>query len=211
MLLSRSIRSFATVLSATLALSCADSSPTGTSPLDDGLLADVAGAVEAPIIQVIGFVPDATGRTARPVPWSPTRPKVSYSVSGTISPKGGLLSIPEADFTIRFPAGAVSQPINVTITADPNFVAYKMEPHGIVFARPVIIVQRLRNTAVFGSPLMSQLFGAYLADDLADLTKVLSANEIESSITFFVPGQPSLPHSSGWTIRHFSRYMLASG
>lgn len=214
MIRSRFIRSFALVLSAAAGISCADSSPTGPSlpaAADDGLLSDIIAGVPEPVVQVVGFVPDATGRTVHPVPWSPGRPKVSYSVSGTISPQGGTLSLPEADFTIRFPSGAVSQPTKVTITSDPNFVAYTMEPHGIVFARPVVIIQRLRNTAVFGSPLTSQLFGAYLADNLSDLATVLAAREIELSITIFVPGSPTLPQATGWSINHFSRYMLASG
>ncbi len=215
MIRSRFIRSFVLALSAAVALSCADSSPTAPAPASaqDGLLSGLIGGLVQPVIKVVGFVADATGLIVHPVAWSLSHPQVSYSVSGTITPWGGTLSIPEADFTITFPIGAVSQPIAVTITSDPSYVAYKMEPHGIRFARPVVITQRLRNTAVSGQPLSSQLFGAYLANDdpLLDLGSLLHVDEIETSITIFAPGSSTLPETTVWSINHFSRYMLASG
>jgi hypothetical protein len=124
---------------------------------------------------------------------------------------GGTLTIPETDFAITFPAGALSHSTLITITADPNYVAYKMEPTGTRFAKPVVVTQLLRNTAIAGRPLSGQLFGAYIADDLLDLGKLLNALEIESTLTIFKPSNPTLPESSSWTINHFSRYMLASG
>jgi hypothetical protein len=215
MIRSRFIRSFVLALSAAVALSCSDTSPTGPSvpvTAQDGLLSGVIGGVLQPVFKVVGFVADATGLTVHPVAWSPARAKVSYSVSGTITPWGGTLTIPQADFTITFPMGAVSQPVNVTITSDPDYVAYRMQPHGIRFARPVVITQRLRNTAIYGQPLSSQLFGGYLADDLLPLGNVLNVlNEIEASVTIFAPGSTALPEITTWSINHFSRYMLASG
>jgi hypothetical protein len=74
-----------------------------------------------------------------------------------------------------------------------------------------VVTQRLRNTAVYGQPLTSQIFGAYVADDLLDLGQILNALEIELSATIFVPGSSSLPDVEVWTVNHFSRYMLASG
>lgn len=214
MIRSRFIRSLALALSGAIALSCSDISPTGPqapATAQDGLLSGLIGGVLQPVVKVVGFVADATGLTVHPVAWSPARAKVSYSVSGTITPWGGTLTIPQADFTITFPVGAVSQLINVTITSDPNYVAYTMEPHGIKFARPVVVTQRLRNTAVFGQPLSSQLFGAYHSDDTLDLGTLLNVLEIESSATIFAPGSSTLPEISTWSINHFSRYMLASG
>ncbi len=205
------VRAFPIVLSAAIALSCSDVSPTGPQTpaiAQDGLL----GGVLQPVGKLVGFVADATGLTVHPVAWNQNRAKVSYSVSGTITPWGGTLTIPQADFTITFPIGAVSQPINVTITSDPDYVAYRMEPHGIKFAKPVVITQRLRNTAIYGQPLSSQLFGGYLADDLLPLGSILNVlNEIEASATIFAPGSTTLPEITTWSINHFSRYMLASG
>ena len=215
MIRSRFIRSFALALSAAVALSCSDGSPTAPSApvsAQDGLLSGVIGGLLQPVVKVVGFVADVTGRTVNPVAWSSTRPKVPYSVSGTITPWGRTLSIPEADFTITFPVGAVSQPIDVTITSDPDYVAYSMSPEGTKFAKPVLITQRLRNTAVFGQPLSSQLFGVYRSNDSVPLGSVLGVlDEIEASATIFAPGSLTFPEITVWSINHFSRYMLASG
>lgn len=216
MIRSRFVRSFSLVLTAAVAISCADSSPTGpAAPLkaQDGLLSGVLGLLKPIAPELIGFIGDATGLTVHAVKWDADRPKVSYSVTGTIGVQGGTLSIPNADFTITFPYGAVSQPTVIKITSDPNYVAYTMYPHGIRFAKPVAVTQRLKNTEVYGVPLTSHLFGAYVSDDLLDLGKILNALEIELSTTIFAPNPDNarLPDTQIWIINHFSRYMLASG
>ena len=215
MIRSRFVRSTLLVFTAVVALSCSDS-PTSPKPLaptqaQDGLLSGLVGGLLQPLIKVVGFVADATGITVHPVAWGPNHERVSHSVSGVVTQWGGTLVIPETDFAITFPAGALSRSTLITITADPDYVAYKMEPTGIRFAKPVVVTQLLRDTQIYGRPLSGQLFGAYIADDLLDLGKVLNALEIETSITIFKPSQPSLPESSSWTVNHFSRYMLASG
>jgi hypothetical protein len=216
MIRSRFVRSFSLVLTAAFAISCADSSPTGpAAPLqaNNGLLSGLLGVLKPIAPDLIGFVGDATGLTVHPVKWNAARPKVSYSVTGTIGVSGGTLSIPDADFTITFPYGAVSQPTVIKISSDPNYVAYTMSPHGIRFAKPVVVTQRLKNTEVYGVPLNSHLFGAYLADDVLDLGTVLHALEIELSTTIFAPNPANapLPDTQIWIVNHFSRYMLASG
>lgn len=221
MIRSRFVRSSVLALSAFVALSCSDSSPTAPSapvsglgaPVNskDALLVGLLDGLLQPVTSTVAFVSDATGLTAKPVAWNSSYAKVSHTVSGTITPWGGTLTIPESDFTITFPVGAVSQPTLITITSDPNYVAYKMAPQGIRFAKPVLVTQRLRNTAVYGQPLSSQLFGAYVADDLLDLGTILHALEIELSTTIFAPGSSTLPDTELWTVNHFSRYMLASG
>lgn len=214
MIRSRFVRSTLLVFTALVALSCSDS-PTSPPPAptqaQNGLISGLVGGLLQPVVKVVGFVADATGITVHPVAWDADHEKVSHTVSGVISQWGGTLVIPETDFAITFPAGAVSNSTLITITADPNYVAYKMQPTGIRFAKPVVVTQSLRQTAIYGRPLSGQLFGAYIADDLLDLGKLLDALEIESSLTIFKPSNPTLPESSSWTINHFSRYMLASG
>jgi hypothetical protein len=125
-------------------------------------------------------------------------------------PSGGTLTIPQSDFTLTFPSGAVKQPTFITITSDPNFVAYAMEP-SMTFARPLVATQRLRKTVVYGNALPSPLFGAYVDTHIDLLTGLFHALEIELSATVFAPGSTNLPEATSWTINHFSRYMLASG
>jgi hypothetical protein len=166
------------------------------------------------VTTVVNFVANANVND-NAVAWNSSYTHVSHTVSGTISPWGGTLTIPQSDFTITFPVGAVSQPTLITITSDPNYVAYKMYPH-MTFAKPLVVTQRLRNTVVYGKPLITKIFGAYVDDSNVDLLgnllgTVFNALEIELSATLYVPGSSTLPDISTWTINHFSRYMLASG
>ena len=56
-----------------------------------------------------------------------------------------------------------------------------------------------------------QAFTAYIADDDVNLGGVLPVLELEPSNTVFSLFSPQLPQAEVWTIRHFSRYILASG
>ena len=111
---------------------------------------------------------------------------------------------------MEFPAGAVRSAITITVTADDKYVAYKMEPSGTQFLKDVTITQSLGVTSLNGSPLRSQLFAAYIADDNIKLSGKVPVLEIEPSKTIFSP-LSGLPEAQVWVIRHFSRYMLASG
>jgi hypothetical protein len=216
MIRSRFLRTSVLTLSAFVALSCTDS-PTAPTPIkpaaagQDALLGGLLGGLLQTVTQVVQFVGDATGLSVRAVAWNSAYVHESHTVSATISPWGGTLTIPESDFTMTFPMGAVSQPTLITVTSDPNYVAYKMQPQGIKFAHPVVVTQRLRKTAVYGQPLTGSLFGAYVSDDLLDLSGIIHALEIELSTTIFQSGSSTLPEMETWTINHFSRYMLASG
>jgi hypothetical protein len=228
MIRSRFVRAPLLALSAFVALSCSDNSltapvapptpPTASATatkvtdqdLQNSLLGGLLGGVLRTVTSVVGFVADATGLTVHAVAWNSSYDHVSHTVSGAISPWGGTLRIPESDFTLVFPMGAVSQTTTITITSDPNYVAYKMEPSGIRFSKPLIATQGLAQTSVYGKPLNGKLFGAYISDDLLDLGQLLHALEIELSTTLFAPGSGT-PELSSWTINHFSRYMLASG
>jgi hypothetical protein len=214
MIRSRFVRSLVVGFTAFGLISCADS-PTAPkvapAQAQAGLLSGLLGGILQPVTSIVGFVADATGLTVHAVKWDAEQPQVSYSVTATIQPWGSTVTLPETDLTVVFPYGAVSQPTTITITSDPNYVAYSMYPHGLKFAKPVAVTQRLRKTAVYGQPLSGKLFGAYTNDDLIDLGKLLHALEIELSTTIFTPNSNNLPDTEVWIINHFSRYMLASG
>ncbi|HEV7595040.1 MAG TPA: hypothetical protein VGO33_08585 [Gemmatimonadaceae bacterium] len=223
MIRSRFLRSSVLVLSAFVALSCSDTSPTApaAAPVSairagttqDALLGGLLGGLLKVVASVVGFVGNANVNV-NAVPWNSSYTHVSHTVSGTISQWGGTLTIPESDFTITFPAGAVSKPTPISITSDANYAAYAMYPH-MTFARPVVVTQRLRKTVVYGKPLTTKLFGAYVDQPSLDLLgnllgSVFNALEIELSATLYVPGSSTLPEITTWTVNHFSRYMLAS-
>jgi hypothetical protein len=217
MIRSRFVRTSVLVLSAFVLVSCSDNSPTApatairTGTPQDALLGGLLGGLLKTVTSIVGFVANAD-KNVSPVAWNSSYAKVPHTVSGTIMPWGGTLTIPQSDFTITFPAGAVSQPTPITITSDPDYVAYTMLPH-MTFAKPLVVSQRLRNTVVYGKPLPSPIYGAYVDDTpiVSLLGIVFHALEIELSATVYAPGSTTLPEISGWTINHFSRYMLASG
>jgi hypothetical protein len=143
--------------------------------------------------------------------WWDRRYDQAISVSKTIDAAGGTISIPQTGLTVSFPQGALTGPLNITITADKDYVAYRFAPAGTTFLKDVTVTQQLNNTAIFGDPLRSQLYAAYIADDNIKLSGSVPVVEIEPSTTIFSVLNPLLPQAEVWIIRHFSRYMLASG
>ena len=133
------------------------------------------------------------------------------SVSKTIDASGGTISLPQTGLTVSFPRGALQSALKITITADKDYVAYKFDPAGTQFLKDVTVTQALDNTTVFGEPLRTQLYAAYIADDNLKLSGNVPVLEIEPSTTIFSALNPLLPQAQVWVIRHFSRYMLASG
>jgi hypothetical protein len=218
MLRSRFARSLTLVLFTFVAVSCSDFNPTAPqvqapAQAQDGLLSGLVGVVTnllGSVLKVIGFQTDPNGIPVQAVKWAPTHVNQTRTVSATIGLKGGTLAIPGSDFTITFPYGALTQPTAISITSDANgYVTYDMQPHGIRFARPVLVTQRLKNTSVYGTPAALNAFGAYFSHDLLDLSGILRALEIETTTIF--SGSSGQPEVETWIINHFSRYMLASG
>ena len=219
MIRSRFVRSFTLVLATFAALSCSDYSPTAPAPAaapsqaQDGLLSGLIGVVTdlvGDVIKVIGFRTDPNGIDVNAVKWAPSHVNQMRTVSGTIGYNGGTLSIPGSDFLIVFPKGALSSPTAISITSDASgYVSYDMKPHGLRFARPVIVTQRMRNTEVYGTDRALNSFCAYFPNDLLNLDGILKALEIETTTIF--SGSDGQAEVQTWMLNHFSRYMLASG
>lgn len=218
MIRSRFVRSSALVLAAFVALSCSDYSPTAPKAAptvaQDGLLSGLLGTVTGllgTVIKVIGGVVDPNGIEVRAVQWAPSHVNEVRSVSGTIGVNGGSLSIPGSDFTITFPYGALSQSTAITIISDASgYVSYDMRPHGLTFATPVLVTQKLRNTTLYGTPEVWNSFGAYFPEDPTILSGLLRAVETTTTTILAAP-DGSAPAIHVWQLKHFSRYMLASG
>src|SRR2546423_5493047 len=216
----RFVRSTLLVLTTAVALSCSDFSPTGPqapAQAQDGLLSGLVGSVVdllGSVIRIIGFQASPDGVASLPVhavQWSAGHVNQARSVSAVIGYNGGTLTIPGSDFTITFPYGAVTQATSITILSDESgYVSYDMLPHGLRFNKPVIVTQRLGNTAVYGTPLALNAFCAYFLDNPVDLTALLKALEIETTTIFSDPRSGQVEVET-WQLNHFSRYMLASG
>jgi len=132
-----------------------------------------------------------------------------FTVKQTINPSGGVISIPQSGLTMAFPAGAVSTSIEITVTSDDKYVAYKMEPSGTQFQKDVTVTQLLSFTQVRGKRLKNPLLAAYIADDKLSLAGKIPVLELEPSTTTYST-LTGLPETQVWLIKHFSRYMLAS-
>lgn len=216
MIRSRFIRSSALVLATFATVSCSDYSPTGPlapAQAQDGLLSGLLGIVTnllGTIIKVIDYVYDPNGIPVTGVKWSGAHTNQVRTASGYIGLAGGTLAITGSDFTITFPYGALSKTTLVTITSDASgYVSYDMQPHGITFSKPVIVTQRLQNTAVYKTSKALNSFGAYFSQDLLSLSGLLEALEIEKT-TIYSSTSVGQAEVETWELRHFSRYMLAS-
>ena len=226
MIRSRFVRSFVLVLTTFVAISCADYTPiepiAAPTKAQDGLIGDLLGVVTGllgSIIRVISFQSDPNGIPVTAIKWAPTHANQTRTVSASIGYNGGTLSMPGSDFTINFPKGALSTSTWITITSDASgYVSYDMKPHGLRFAKPVIVTQSLKNTAVYKTPVALNAACAYFSKDLLDLSGLLKAVEIEKTTIYSAPsGQQSgqqqqlVPEVETWQLNHFSHYMLASG
>jgi ZU5 domain len=201
-------RSLAIVAGAFIIASCSEAGISGPNANQERIAA--TASVQPVANRLLNNVTDGTKVELKALWWSKQHKDV-IKVSKTIDQSGGTISIPETGLTLSFPAGAVAAPITITITSDDKYVAYKMEPTGTRFLKDVTATQQLNATSIFGSPLRSQLYAAYIAEDNIKLSGKVPVLEIEPGTTIFSALSSLLPQAHVWTIRHFSRYMLASG
>jgi hypothetical protein len=217
MIRSSFIRSCTLVFATFVALSCSDYSPTGPqapAKAQDGLLSGLIGLVTnllGTVLHVITYQYDANGIPVNAVKWTGTHVNQTRSVSAYIGQGGGTLALPSSDFTITFPRGALSQLTLITVVSDGiGYVSYDMKPHGLKFATPVVVTQRLQNTSVYGTSLALKAAGAYFPQDPLNLSGTIKALEIEAT-TIFSSKNDGKADVETWLLNHFSRYMLASG
>lgn len=201
-------RSLAVVAGAIIIASCSEAGISGPNTNQERIA--TTASVQPAADRLLDHVSDVSRLELKAVWWKKQHKDV-IKVSKTIDQSGGTISIPETGLTLSFPAGAVAAPITITVTSDEKYVAYKMEPTGTKFLKDVTATQQLNTTSIFGSPLRRQLYAAYIPDDNVKLTGKVPVLEIEPGTTIFSVLSSLLPQAHVWTIRHFSRYILASG
>ena len=126
------------------------------------------------------------------------------SRSAVIGPAGGSIEIDELGFRFTVPAGAVSAPTNISVTAVAgSVVAYEFEPHGLQFDERATFSQELRYTGLTGL-LGIVMRGAYfdarsdiLPDGTADVSEI-----IPTRLDLF-------PLRVRFPVKHFSGYIVA--
>ena len=122
-------------------------------------------------------------------------------------PLGGSTTNTATGLTFTVPAGALSGNVTITITALAGSpVAYRFEPHGLVFAQNATIRQDLTvTTANLLTGLL--LSGAYFSSDTLELdgSGLAIVSEVIGAIT------NPLTMTATFPVGHFSGYILASG
>ena len=193
---------------AAVGTACSDSTGPATLPLSaapdashQALLGGLIGTVTQTLANLL--VPPVTRTT-------PLETDVTWSFSA--GPSGAASFNAGVGLSIVFPPNALATNQTITVTAlKGSPVAYKFEPHGLVFARKVVLTQDLRGTSaggLLGSLLSaSSLQGAYFATDRLETTSggLAKVSELLPALS------SALTQTVTFGIEHFSGYIVASG
>ncbi|HEU0298913.1 MAG TPA: hypothetical protein VFR37_05645 [Longimicrobium sp.] len=130
----------------------------------------------------------------------------NFVATSTIGPEGGTIRLPDAGFSITFPANAVASPTSITVAAVPGYaVAYLFHPHGLVFAQPAVATQDLRSTrAPRTTSGLRQMEGAYFPGLESLLGLVATVSETRPALV------DADARKMTWTVEHFSGYAVST-
>jgi ZU5 domain len=190
------MRKFATSVLAVLAIGiggCSDARSTApTAPV----------APDAPREGLLlGFI--STSTTLRRA----TRLERDITVGARIGSEGGVIAIPEAGLRLVVPAGAVAAPTDFSATAvQGRAVAYEFQPHGVRFAKPLVLTQELRGTEWFGIPLLD-----FRAGYFTDRTKLDTENATAQLAEILPLSLDLLRLQARFDVPHFSGYVISTG
>lgn len=117
--------------------------------------------------------------------------------SDFIGRAGGRIELDDAGLTIYFPRGAVPFRTLITVVAPAgNLLGYEFHPHGLVFQKPVFVIQDLEDINI---PRKKSLVAAYFEGRLG-------ASVIGAEILSFKKYGDRLV----FKIEHFSGYVIAT-
>lgn len=193
----RALLSFA-VVSAGIALFSACSDASLTAPRHAGQSAALLGEVVEPASTVGNVLMSPLHRRTaldQPVTWS--------FVAG---PNGAVSSNWATGLTIAVPRGALGSNVTITVTAVAGTaVAYAFEPHGLQFAKDVVLTQSLRATNLGVLNLVLPQGGHFEGSAPVFSGPFALVNETS-------PGWLNLlQNSMSFPIRHFSGWIAGSG
>jgi hypothetical protein len=127
------------------------------------------------------------------------------AASATIGAEGGRVALASTGLTLTVPAGAVSAPTRFEVAAIPGaLVAYDFRPHGVAFAKPVVLEQRLRGTAPI--PSGAALEGGSFADP-TQLDLVAGVAQVDEYAPAAVAADGRVARVA---VRHFSGWLLTT-
>jgi hypothetical protein len=156
----------------------------GAPPL--GVVADEKGAAIHPVSREIALDTD-----------------VSWSFD--VGPAGTTVRHPSTGLTISVPAGAVTAPTHITVIALRGApLAYRFEPHGLQFERPLTLTQSLHGLHL---PRSLGLLAGYFPNDSLATDAVTG----DARVSEILPVQIDVRgHNAVLYVHHFSGYTVAS-
>lgn len=139
--------------------------------------------------------------------WNERRAEAALAVE-TIGAEGGSVELPQTGLVLTVPAGAVASPTRFVVRSLPgHVVGYEFEPHGVTFAKPLVVEQQLRGTVrrQEGGEAAA-LEGGYFAD----ASQLDDAGGV-ARIAEFRPARLSRDGSLvRFEVHHFSGYVIAT-
>jgi len=204
-----------TLLLGVTALTTSECSPDGSSPVapapNASLLSPLTSTLGGVVNGVVNVVLTLVPVVVRNQPLAH-----DVSVTQSIGPAGGTITLPGTGTTIVFAPGAVATATSITATANAgSLLVYSFAPHGITFKAPVTLTADLTATNMNTHPeLISTLGGGYTPDGLLDLDGLGNAliSELNPATAKTVgTGTATQVTSASFVIPHFSGYILAGG
>lgn len=122
---------------------------------------------------------------------------------------GGNYTLPGTGLRIIIPGGALrGKGFTLTVTAIAGpMIAYSFEPHGTVFALPLMMTQDMSATSYSRLQNKAAVEVGYFAD-----RSKLDLARNQALISEFLPAAPDWTgHHLRFQVRHFSGYMMSSG
>jgi hypothetical protein len=138
----------------------------------------------------------------------------AVSVTKTVGAAGGVLAIPNSSVILNIPAGALTLPVSITMTALPgDVVAYEFAPHGLVFLKPATLIQRLSETQEKGQGGQNGQYGNGTTTDPVELGYFGISTQIDPLIANLeeIHGGSESGGVFTGSIWHFSGYVVACG
>jgi hypothetical protein len=124
----------------------------------------------------------------------------------TVGPTGGTFPVAGTGLTIVAPANAVRETLTITVTAYAGkMVAYDFQPHGTVFARPLVLMQDIATTGYGALAARAGVEAGYFADP-AQLDLANNSAAVNEFLAVSADAR-----TLSFNVQHFSGYMLSSG